>query len=312
MAVYQKPYLTISQQIDLVKQRGLIITDEDKASEHLLRIGYYRLSGYWHVFRQRSGATLREEFLDDVYFSDVVDLYVFDKRLRLLMLDAIERIEVALRVAVALQMGKYEPRAHLNETLINPRKLEKYSLLKAEWEKQEQRAREDFVQAFQAKYPKCSMPIWMAIEVWDFGALSKYISLLNGGDINAIAQKFGIDVGSAFPSIIRSIGYVRNVSAHHGRLWNRSLTAQPRHVKSANSLLQPVLNDRDAMEHVFGAMCYIQYFMRKICPNSTWSSRVASHMSTFPANKHISPKMMGVVEGWQGWELWRKDSQSKS
>lgn len=110
---YDKPWKSYPEQLQQLIQRGLIVTDTDKALHYLKRIGYYRLSGYWFPFRERSeiccplaatdgkkfkrGATNRialDEFKASASFQNAVDLYVFDKKLRLLVMDALERIEL--------------------------------------------------------------------------------------------------------------------------------------------------------------------------------------------------------------------------
>ncbi|MGM5032683.1 Abi family protein [Tardiphaga sp. 803_E3_N1_3] len=99
---YSKPYLTVKDQLALIKSRGMIISDEALAESYLNKIGYYRLSGYWYPYReakQVAGITkVLDDFKSGTKFSEIVDLYVFDKKLRLVFLDVIERIEIALRV----------------------------------------------------------------------------------------------------------------------------------------------------------------------------------------------------------------------
>ena len=132
---YSKPWQSYQQQLNLLKSRGLVVSDEAKALEHLERIGYYRLSGYWYSFRERSevccpleaivgrkykkGQTdklVLDAFKQGAAFSHAVDLYVFDKKLRLLVLDALERIEIAIRVDVAYTLGQKDPFAYLKPT----------------------------------------------------------------------------------------------------------------------------------------------------------------------------------------------------
>jgi abortive infection bacteriophage resistance protein len=120
---YVKPYLTIAQQISLLQSRGMTISDVPKASSYLERIGYYRLSGYWYPHRASimdvatGRLTIRDQFKSETHFSEIVDLYVFDKMLRLLMLDVIERFEIALRVQITLQIGQYGAWAHRDPDL---------------------------------------------------------------------------------------------------------------------------------------------------------------------------------------------------
>ena len=127
---YPKPWKSYSDQLDQLIDRGMAVTDRARALDYLERIGYYRLSGYWFAFRERSAPLclldgqgrkpkkVREErialdlFRAGTTFQNAVDLYVFDKQLRLLVMDALERIEVALRVDVSHTLGQIG-RAHV-------------------------------------------------------------------------------------------------------------------------------------------------------------------------------------------------------
>lgn len=111
---YLKPHLTIDEQVALLKERGMKISDESKAKKFLQKIGYYRLSGYWYPFRESKlsvGAdgkpvvTVLDTFRHGAELHQAVDLYVFDKKLRILLLDALERIEIALRVSQIAIVG---------------------------------------------------------------------------------------------------------------------------------------------------------------------------------------------------------------
>ncbi|HWJ71004.1 MAG TPA: Abi family protein [Sphingobium sp.] len=116
---YTKPHLSFPDQLTLLMNRGLVVTDAPKAIEHLQRIGYGRLAPYWQPFQQtipdpndRNRAIRLEDFQPGAEFRHVVDLYLFDKKLRLIFLDALERIEVALRVDFAHALGRRDPWAH--------------------------------------------------------------------------------------------------------------------------------------------------------------------------------------------------------
>ena len=113
---YSKPYLTLDQQLALIASRGMGVSEPAKAKDYLKRIGYYRLSGYWYPYRHStitgSRLVIGDNFRPGTEFAEIVDLYVFDKRLRLLMLDVVERIEISLRVQITLQLGQYHSHAH--------------------------------------------------------------------------------------------------------------------------------------------------------------------------------------------------------
>ena len=113
MTAQVKPWKSIDEQVEILHSRGLQIDDGERAKRYLRRLGYYRLGGYWYPFRQfrktdnGQTADLRsDDFIEGSRFDDLITLYVFDKKLRLLALDALERIEMALRVDVAHLLGE--------------------------------------------------------------------------------------------------------------------------------------------------------------------------------------------------------------
>ncbi len=185
---YSKPWMSYDDQLAQLKQRGLNVTDDDKALAYLKRIGYYRLSGYWFPFRERSGEcclldnTRKKGLVDrlalDTFkpgacFHDAVHLYVFDKRLRLLVLDALERVEVALRVDITHFLGEIDPVAYRNIDLFDDRfskKVGRYGKTRLEeWQNKHQklvsRSSEEFIKHYQKRYGSIPLPVWIASEV---------------------------------------------------------------------------------------------------------------------------------------------------
>ncbi|WP_289172486.1 Abi family protein [uncultured Parasutterella sp.] len=104
---FNKPHTTFSQQVDRLVQRGLIVKDIEKAKKQLEIIGYYRLSSYFFFLEEKNNDNSRShKFKKDATFDDAIRLYVFDQKLRLLVMEAIERIEVALRSSWAHKMSE--------------------------------------------------------------------------------------------------------------------------------------------------------------------------------------------------------------
>ena len=101
MVRYTKPALTFEEQIALLKSRGLVIDDEQRATRHLSNVSYYRMSAYMLSFKKLdANENVLDEFEEGTTWDNVYDLYKFDRKLRLLIFDAIERIEIALRTQV--------------------------------------------------------------------------------------------------------------------------------------------------------------------------------------------------------------------
>lgn len=117
MKTYKKKPLTYSQQVDLLKSRGLHFENISRAERYLSEISYYRLSAYFLPFCSK-----KDKFNDNASFDRILDLYLFDRELRLLVFDAIERIEVAIRTQMIYQLSHKYNDSHWqdNAALFNP------------------------------------------------------------------------------------------------------------------------------------------------------------------------------------------------
>ena len=116
---YNKPPTTYEQQIQLLEQRGMLVPDKPSAQHYLSHINYYRLGAYWLPFEADHD---NHSFQKGTNFDQVLDLYVFDRELRLLVMDAIERIEVSIRTQWAYHFShKYGPHALLDEAIFKER-----------------------------------------------------------------------------------------------------------------------------------------------------------------------------------------------
>lgn len=325
---YGKPWLSYDDQLALLESRGLQITERAAALEYLERIGYYRLSGYWYAFRQRSGEVVLlddkckkpkklksttialDHFKAGATFKNAVDLYVFDKRLRLLVMDALERIEVALRVDISHVLGNLDPFAYLKPELLfeefcqqlDPRTgvtdhhswLSKHAQLIS-------RSREEFVKHNKAKYG-LPLPLWVVCEVWDFGTLSTLYSGMREQEQDAISALYGVSNGRIFASWLRSLNYLRNVCAHHSRLWNRNIVDQPKLPDVAEvAWVADFANNNHAIARCFLLLKICQHLIGIINPASTWPDKMLAQLTDFPDLSHIGLDLrsMGITHDWQ-------------
>jgi abortive infection bacteriophage resistance protein len=318
---YTKPYLAVPDQVRLLQARGMFISDQTKAEICLHRIGYYRLSGYAYPFRHReltldaAGNQIEligEHFRPGTEFAQVMELYVFDKKLRLLLLDAIERVEVGLRVEIALLLGFRGPFAHLDPGNFNPyfstpdvlSGQSPHATFLEKLDDAFQRSREEFAEHFRRKYDS-KLPIWMSIELWDFGTLSAILSGMQASDLNSLAALYQLPRRGFFPSWAQSINFVRNICAHHGRLWNRALVQQPIPGRSGElALLGHLSTDLHAQRRIYAVTAILQYLLRFIHPGSSWATRFTEHLATFPKSQHISLRQMGLPADWNQLALW--------
>ena len=313
-----KPWRSVQEQLEILKRRGLQVGNDAAALNYLRRIGYYRLSGYWYPLRViDKAASERErkpvrlvEFVPDSRFEDVVKLYVFDKKLRLLAMDALERIEMAVRVDVAHLLGKVDPCAHENPDCLHGRFtkqkiskgkdrgrtghevwLEKYRQLL------DRSRRLPFVAHHRETYGG-RLPIWVAIEVWDFGLLSRFFAGMCHSDQQTIALRYGAQDGRTFAGWLRSLNFMRNVAAHHSRMWNINVLE-----------VAPVPSGWPHMPNAkpFLYFCLMQKLLQTICPNSSWGQRLLALLrEEFPALPPAAAPLedIGLCQRWGEWDLW--------
>lgn len=315
-----KPWLSFEDQLKQLESRGLCVDDTRTALGYLERLGYYRLSGYWYSLRQIDedaaqclGKPQRQDiFVPGSRFEHVVQLYVFDKKLRLLAMDALERIEMALRVDVAHLLGKRSPMAHEDSRSFHgnfAKKIISYGPNGGKTEHQVwlgkyrsllHRARKEaLVSHCMQQYGK--LPIWVSIEIWDFGLLSKLFSGMKYHDKNEIAKIYGVPDGVTFSKWLRSLNFIRNVSAHHSRLWNINVVE-----RSPVPMDWPV---RPSNARPFFYFCLMQQLLNVICPNSTWGKRFTDLLENeFPKlpDGLLSTDDMGLVADWKDSALWKK------
>jgi len=329
---YLKPWRSYEEQLDLLIARGLAVTDRPKALEYLQRIGYYRLSGYWYPFRAQSGElVLLEEngrkpvrkkrktttiALDDfkpgATFENAVKLYVFDKELRLLAMDALERIEIAVRVDVSHTLGKLDPFAYVRPELFhesfsrdmnNGKGVSRHHAWLSKHARLINDSREEFVLHNKSKYG-LPLAIWVACEVWDFGTLSRLYAGMREAEQDAIAGRYGIRNGRIFASWLRSLNYLRNVCAHHSRLWNRNIVDQPR-LPPASEVpwIAPFEDSGHLRARCFLLLRIARHLLQVVNPNSSWPERMKTHLQEdFPDLDHLGLNLagMGAPDGWEG------------
>lgn len=191
-----KIWKSFNEQLELLRSRGMLIDDEKKALGYLRSLGYYRLSGYLYSFRQEDPNHSKkrlDQFIPNSRFEDVKALYMFDKKLRQLALDALERIEIAVRVSIAYELGKYEPLVYQKSQYFEPhfehqKWLDKYqNLVNRESES-------SFVKHHLEHYDG-NLPIWAASEVWDFGTMSMLYKGMLAKDKDRIAKIYRLKDG---------------------------------------------------------------------------------------------------------------------
>ncbi len=319
MNQYVKPFLSLQQQVDLLKGRGLVITNDERAKHYLGKVNYYRLSAYWYPFRERvmnvdGTSGIGDNFQRGVHFSHILDLYIFDKKLRMICLDALERIEIALRTDITISLAQLDPFAHRDPAQLNGHFSRKRITPHAETKHEKwlrmlddkaQKSQEHFAKHFKAKYPKSDMPIWIASELWDFGALSHLYEGLIVPSRDTIAALYQVPSGAVLQSWVRSLNDIRNVCAHHSRLWNKPQVNQPVWPTTGQIPdFDHLTSNTKAQTRLYSALLIMRHILKTISPNSTWHLWLIEHCDTFPTNPYVSLKNAGFPDDWKTLSVW--------
>lgn len=300
-----KPWCDFSQQADILIKRNLVVDDVSRLEKYLTCIGYYRLSGYLYPFRQwdEVNQVLLNDFMPDSYFRDVLSLYLFDKKLRLLALDALERIEIAIKVDISYLLGSQHALAHRHSVYFDGKFIKSGDHQK--WMDyvdglidKAKRRQISYVLHHYDKYG--DLPIWVICNLWDFGAMSKLYQGMKRKDRDKIAQKYGLSSGNEFAKWLKSLNEIRNICAHHDRLWNHRI------VVKSSKIEQPFW-DKLNNNRPFFYFCIMQQIMKVLCPHSQWSQRFHDLLKEFPEHKSakINLKVFGLMDDYQQWDLWK-------
>lgn len=315
-----KPWLSLDDQVSQLISRNMLVSDIEKAKSYLSRIGYYRLSGYWYPFRkfQITGEGRQNTFLDDTEFKHIIKLYVFDKNLRLLALDAVERIEMAVRTDISYILGERDARAHEipkhlhgNFTKRPAYPYEKirrgrhstksqHHMWLDKYDQMVNRAmKQDFVSHNLEKYDY--LPVWAAVEILDFRSMSMLYSGLKHEDAEKISKKYNCASKKEFETWLRSLNHIRNIVAHHARLWNANIVDRAT-IPNTDTHWTALSKNK---EKPFVYFCLMQHMLKIICPNSTWGLRLLELLKSFPdvSNASISLQDFGYIN-CEKWDLW--------
>lgn len=312
--IYDKPPLSLDGLVERLVDRGLHIPDADRARRYLRHIGYYRLSPYTIPFQQgRPDHLLR----GGTAFDDVLDLYVFDRALRLLVMDALERVEVAVRAALTDHMSTTYADPHWYMTVTHFRDSSKHAqFLGIVRRTCDERLRgtpdagEDTLvhrsalEHYLTTYGSPDLPpSWLMVETLTIGQLtSTYRNLGLRADRTAVAKSIGL-TAPVLESWMQTYVRVRNICAHHGRLWNVGLGIYPAIPTSpAVSWLEGdhALPER-SRKRLYPVLVSLQAVLDSVSPRSGWARRLHELLSTRP---QLNLDGMGIPKGWADDKFW--------
>jgi abortive infection bacteriophage resistance protein len=283
----------------LLVARGLTVNDTADATHYLAHIGYYRISGYALPFQVGGNGPDRHDFKPGVTFADILDRYVFDRKLRLLVMDAIERIEISVRTALSNAIAaRHGAHWYLKPQLFSP--TFDHSRFIDDIKQQighapaDNKRRDIYIEHYYQNYTTPAMPpCWMIFESLNFGTISFAYKNLVHPEFASVCDRYGLP-HPVLISWLHSLNYVRNICAHHARLWNRECRIKPLIARAFKADLTP-------NERVYAQLVVIRILLAKIAPGNHWAQKLLDLLAEHPAIPIVS---MGFSAGWASRKIW--------
>jgi len=296
--IYNEPFLSYEDQITLLKKRGMSFKNENQSLDILKRVSYYRLSGYWYIFLDLKQGKIFKENTD---FDKVFELYEFDASLRKIILAELGNIEAAVRSRIVDTMSLSYGSFWLEQNnLFSDFKEYTKTIVKIIGEID--RSKEKFITSFKGEYSNEIPPAFMVMEIISFGTLSRlYKNLRLPKDKQEISQFFGLS-GRIFGSWLHSLSYVRNICAHHARLWNKKLGISTKDYKS-QEINNVWLENGTNNERIYMILSIIIYLLNTI--NKEYSRSFKQELKNlFQKHPNVNTFYMGFPKDWQTEPLW--------
>ena len=305
-----KPACSIADQIALLKKRGMLFKDESNAQHFLENISYYRLKGYWWDVQKD---LVTHTFTQNIYFEDIIDRYNFDRHLRLILFDALERIEIALRTKMIYHLSmRYCGLWYLDGSLFNSKTVINNGITKLihqyiieELKKEFSRSQEIFIKDHRFRYPGKDADAWKILEVASMGTLSKLYKNLEHQlpEKAMIAKEMGLSLHSELSSWLEAITYIRNIIAHHSRLWSRNMVKRPTE-KLNNPARQWFINPLREVQtkKPFLIISCMLYLCNEVTPGHQIKTKI---LDLFGSNPNIPIYKLGFLNNWQSEPLWK-------
>lgn len=288
--------------------------DEAFAIQWLTNVSYYRLSAYWYPVRVVDEMGQRADmFVTGSSFQDAACLYEADRKLRTLVHDGMERIEIAMRTRIGDALSVDNPLAYVDMTSFR----DDFDLVKwletAQLRIERSSRRSEAIKHYASKYDG-RYPFWVLAEVLDFSDVSRLYAGLPVRVQREIAEGLNINIDYstliqsqrkkawANPPLVRwleQLTIVRNTCAHHARLWNKSFT--PAQTNALRTIAELASLPQGQSERIYGVLLFMSHLLREVSPGTTWPDKVADLITTaFLPNPIVRAGSLGMPADWDG------------
>jgi len=279
----------------MLESQGLVIGDRERALNIVRNVSYSRLKSYLIPFMADRKT---HRFVPGSSLEQAYALYGFDRRFRELIFHELEKIEISIRTRLAYA-SMHDDGGYWFE---NPSYFSSHSYhssILRRLDGEIRRSDDDSIVRFYEKYSNRFPPCWITLEVSSMGLLSSLYDALKPGWFKRKLAGFYSVPDTVFSSWLHHLVYIRNICAHHGRLWNRVLSIQAMVPRSARTSFPP--QSADAGGHIYMTICIIKYFIDIIKPGNTFSSRLKILLNSYSM---VDESQMGFPVGWRNSEFW--------
>jgi abortive infection bacteriophage resistance protein len=292
-----KPFHSYDDQIALLESRGLNVPDHGQALEFLKHHNYYRLSAYRFSFQDAP-----DHFQPGTTFEDLCQLYRFDRGLRLLVGEACKSLEISVRARWAYVLGEKHGKLAYEDPSVF-RQAQRHTQHLASLDREIDRSHEVFIEHYKNTYGMPRPPIWAACEVMSFGLLSRfYANIRQASTKKQISMTYGLSA-RGLESLLLHSSYLRNLCAHHSRLWNRSFTITVSLPTSQPAPVIPALNTAPSAERkIYNSLVLLAHVMDTVSTAPDWKARLKTNLLTLNRPDHSE---MAFPTGWQNLAFWQ-------
>ena len=294
---FPKHYKTPEELVELLSERGLYIQERNSACQYIKNIGYYRLSAYLYPFLKLPKE--KQLFKDGSTLEGALMLYRFDKKMRMFLLNEIEKVEIAFRSALANMVAQETGNIFWMTDKEMFTNADKFNRTMDKVKKEFEGSKEDFILHFKKKYSNAYPPAWMLVEILPLGVITRIFENLRDNALKKkIASTFGLTL-PVFCSWMTVITLTRNSCCHHSRVWNRTYAVGPMIPKKMS---RPWIGNSVSHLKTFYEICIVKWFVDIISPQNNLKDRLTDLLASFP---HVDCKAMGFPTNWADEPLWK-------
>jgi abortive infection bacteriophage resistance protein len=311
---------------ELSDDQGLTVLHEEEAIDWIRNVGYFHLKGYLSPLRVPGS----KNFRPGATFESVVELFLWERELRSLLLAQIGKFELKLRAVIVNITAGVSGDGYLKDETYNPKKKEKWQSgsLEQILKRAETKGEYVFLEQFAAKNPNERIPLWILIESFSFGQAVEYFLSLASPLKEQVAREFntekcpgGYVTSEEFEFVLSAIKDIRNLMSHYGTFFDKSFTwldKKPELRRSrqrfsrTNSEYLPPSGEPLRTFDVINLLLMFQPSFQK--DSDRWKQNMKELLMRFPQAPGIRPSVIGVPSDWSSTMLWGEsgvlDSQS--